>query len=66
MLSVLPLGPSSGLYSADLAAPRHGDGIWKVQAALSWWCQEAWAEGCPGASIHPLGPEVALCFPMEL
>lgn len=60
------LGPGFGLYSAELAAPRPRGGVCRAQAALSWWCQEAWAAGCPWSPAHSLSPEVPLCFPMEL
>lgn len=61
-----PLGPSFGLCSAELAAPGPRGGVQSAQAALSWWCQEAWAAGCPWSPAHFLSPEVPLCFRMEL
>lgn len=61
-----PLGPSFGLCSAELAAPGPRGGVQSAQAALSWWCQEARAAGCPWSPAHILSPEVPLCFRMEL
>lgn len=62
----LPKGPSFGFYPAELAAPRCGGGSWRVQAPLSWRCQEAWAAGRSRSPAHALSPEAPPCLSTEL